>query len=217
VKDEEPEEKKSGPIIVDAAAWTGPQVTDADRLEVRELHQSPVWALGLLGKLGFVLVGTPIISALLAYALYGEYYHSLGAADGAPLSLPQQILRALSSLTVAGLIGLAILRFLRIILRDAWMPVLRGGFRRSPCIVIDDDGFIDHSILREPVQWEDIEDIREINATNRRRLDMTLKRPYQTRRGRLGEATTQEIGIDDSPYPLDDYSPSSVLLAHYAA
>lgn len=231
-KDEE-EEKKDGPVVIDAGAWTGEfQPTPEERAAAerrkfdyvrttREIAQDPLLALKSLAlHAGTIVVITVIIPVVPLYlfdktigAPSWEYVqdhpeHAVWVNYGTFAALTLFILLALY--------------FFRGWLRTMLLPVWRGGFRRKPCLFATDEGFIDTRILRDVVRWEDIDDgdgegisrnsvIHHGKARNSTLIH--LRQPMRTLGGFHG-GSTAFISISDDPFARDE-SPYDFLRAHY--
>ncbi|GAB4357633.1 MAG: hypothetical protein Kow00114_09360 [Kiloniellaceae bacterium] len=209
MKDGEPETDKEGPIVIEPA-WTGSDQDHVDPLTIRSFHQSPVRAIGrlLLQGSAFCLAAWITLQFVL-HALQGMPRRISSVLQGdAGFEFEYLVALAGCVLVVAGF-----LYALRWFLRELIVPVWRGGFSGQACIVLSEDGFIDHRILHDPVPWEHVESIEcHKNRKLPDKIVISLKHPCRQRDDFLGKRNARQVSIWDGILIPEDLL--ATLIAH---
>jgi hypothetical protein len=185
------------------------------------LAQSPFFALKALTINGFV---TFCVAAIICTIPLMLFYKVTGidawdfARDKAGTDTMEWF--GYGSLIVLALTFLVALYALRGLFRMLILPIFRGGFRGEPCLFVNNEGFIDKRILRDPVRWEDIENrkgwgIGDHTTFGIHVIDIFLKKSARVRK-RDAKGTALVVLVLAGPFDWRN-PPYDLLAQHYKA
>lgn len=230
---EPPDTRKSGPIVIDAGAWTGTyeptpeelaaaeQARDDYAMKTPHLAQSPLYGALALALFALITVFGTLVVAFLADAV------SIAIVD-VPLwqYIQQEAAPEMAGWLNYSLLILYVMLFLAAIyscrgfFRGWLLPVWRGGFRGKPCLFATDEGFTDTRMLRDVVRWENIDDsegagITYASGDSGGKSDAVIKlcRPVRTLGG-IDGGSTKNLYIHGLPFGRG-CPPYKFLSAHY--